>query len=401
MPHLFETGMSTLPRRLALTSMGWLALIAPGALTSFGAQDPPGEAGAQAEIHSIMSEEYDAFESARSEPDPERRAERLFEFIQKHPESPLIKQIRNEDYDGVVRVEQEYRAYYTVLGEPDAERRAAALFEFLARSPDSGFAARAGDDFLAALSSLYQDGKYEAVFELGERWLRGSPADVRVSSFAGNAALQLGRHAECAARLEPVYEASPAPALARQILACHLEAGHREKTVEWAEKTFAMPEFAGDYALRYDLATRLYAAGDLERAARYARLALESIDRAAMSDGENRDLVRKLVRVCRHIVAASLAERGDHAAAVAEYEKALASEKYAEGFYGIGLSLDSAKDIEGALPYYAAAELMGGPVAPRAKERLEIVYRTLHNDSLVGIDKVYRKARSLLGETPE
>jgi tetratricopeptide (TPR) repeat protein len=401
MPHLFETGISTLPRRLAFMSVGWLALIAPGPLASFGAQDAPGEAGAQAEIHSITSAEYDAFESARSEPDPERRAARLFEFIQKHPESPLIKQIRNEDYEGVERIEQEYRAYYAVLGEPDAEKRAAALFEFLARSPDSGFAARAGDDFLAALNSLYQDGKCETVFELGERWLRGSPADVRVSSFAGNAALQLGRHEECARRLEPVYAAEPAPPLARQILACHLEAGHREKTVEWAEKIFAMPEFAGDYALRYDLATRFYAARDLERAARYARLALEAIDRGPQSGGENAERTRNLVRVCHHIVAASLAEQGDHAAAVAEYEKALASEKYAEGFYGIGLSLDSAKDIEGALPYYAAAELMGGPIAPRAKERLEIVYRTLHNDSLVGIDKVYRKARSLLGETPE
>lgn len=376
-------------------------MIAPGTLPSFGAEDAPGTSGDQAEIHSITSEEYDAFESARSEPDPERRAERLFEFIQKHPESPLIRQIRNEDYDGVMKIEQEYRAYYALLGEPDGEKRAAALFEFLARSPDSGFAARAGDDFLAALNSLYQDGKYEAVFELGERWLQGSPADVKVSSFAGNAALQLGRHEECARRLEPVYAAEPAPPLARQILACHMHADDAKRTVAWAEKIFAMPEFAGDYALRYDLATRFYAARDLERAARYARLALESIDRSPQSGGENAEQTRNLVRVCRHIVAASLAEQGDHAAAVAEYEKALASEKYAEGFYGIGLSLDSAKDIEAALPYYAAAELMGGPVAPRAKERLEIVYRTLHNDSLVGIDKVYRKARSLLGEIPE
>ena len=401
MPHRFETGMSTLPRRLALMSAGWLALLAPGTLPSFGAEHAPGGTGAQAEIHSISSEEYDAFESARNEPDPERRAERLFEFIQKHPESPLIKQIRNEDYDGVMKVEQEYRAYYALLGEPDGEKRAAALLEFLARSPDSDFAARAGDDFLAALNSLYRDGKYEAVLGLGERWLQSRPADGKVSSFAGNAALRLGRYEECARRLEPVYEAAPSPDLARQIHGCYLETDNRPKMVEWGEKIFAIPEFAGDYVLRYDLATRFYATRDLERAARYARLALESIDRSPQSGGENAEQTRNLVRVCRHILAAALADKGDHAAAVAEYEKALASEQYAEGFFGIGLSLDSAKDVEGALPYYAAAELMGGPVAPRAKERLEVLYRTLHNDSLVGIDKVYRKARSLLGENPE
>ena len=39
---------------------------------------------------------------------------------------------------------------------------------------------------------------------------------------------------------------------------------------------------------------------------------------------------------------------------------------------------------------------MGGEEAPRAKSRLEVLYKALHNDTLIGIDKVYKKAKELL-----
>jgi hypothetical protein len=47
------------------------------------------------------------------------------------------------------------------------------------------------------------------------------------------------------------------------------------------------------------------------------------------------------------------------------------------------------------------AELLGGEDAARAKVRLEVLYRALHNDTLIGIDKVYKKARELLAETDD
>ena len=44
------------------------------------------------------------------------------------------------------------------------------------------------------------------------------------------------------------------------------------------------------------------------------------------------------------------------------------------------------------------AELMGGDQSPKAKARLELLYKALHNDTLIGIDKVYRKAKEALAE---
>ena len=84
--------------------------------------------------------------------------------------------------------------------------------------------------------------------------------------------------------------------------------------------------------------------------------------------------------------------------AVSTFKQAIGVERYAEGYYKIALVLDGQKKIEEAIPYYAAAELMGGEDAPKAKSRLEALYRALHNDTLVGIDKAYNKGKELLAE---
>ncbi len=47
--------------------------------------------------------------------------------------------------------------------------------------------------------------------------------------------------------------------------------------------------------------------------------------------------------------------------------------------------------------WYAKAELQGGEIAPKAKENLEQLYKALHNNTLIGIEKVYRRAK----EQPE
>ena len=101
-------------------------------------------------------------------------------------------------------------------------------------------------------------------------------------------------------------------------------------------------------------------------------------------------------RACHHIIAGNLLAMENFTEAIPEFEKAVEAEKYWEGYYGIGQCLDRMKEIEQALPYYAAAEIMGGENAHKAKDRLELLYRSLHNDTLIGIDKVYNKAKQLL-----
>ena len=52
--------------------------------------------------------------------------------------------------------------------------------------------------------------------------------------------------------------------------------------------------------------------------------------------------------------------------------------------------------IEDAILSFARSELQGGDIAAQAKDKLEQLYKAIHNDTTIGIDKIYRKAK----ETP-
>jgi tetratricopeptide (TPR) repeat protein len=137
---------------------------------------------------------------------------------------------------------------------------------------------------------------------------------------------------------------------------------------------------------------------NLPKASEYAQLTLKSADWAHPKDESSKEHLRKVRCTSHHIIVSELLERGNFSQAIAAFEAAIEAESYAGGYYGIGLCLDRKREIEDAFPYYAAAELMGGEEAQKAKERLEVLYKSLHNDTLVGIDKVYTKARELMAK---
>ena len=51
--------------------------------------------------------------------------------------------------------------------------------------------------------------------------------------------------------------------------------------------------------------------------------------------------------------------------------------------------------------YFAAAELYGGDLTAKAKENKEQLYKPLHNNSLIGIEKVMKRAQAILDKYPD
>jgi hypothetical protein len=58
-------------------------------------------------------------------------------------------------------------------------------------------------------------------------------------------------------------------------------------------------------------------------------------------------------------------------------------------------------DPETAPDYFAAAEFMGGPLTKLAKENKEKLYKPLHNGTLIGIEKVHKRAQAILDSYPD
>lgn len=53
--------------------------------------------------------------------------------------------------------------------------------------------------------------------------------------------------------------------------------------------------------------------------------------------------------------------------------------------------------IDEAILTFAKAEKQGGDIALKAKDKLEQLYKAIHNNTTIGIEKVYKKAL----ETPD
>ena len=90
-------------------------------------------------------------------------------------------------------------------------------------------------------------------------------------------------------------------------------------------------------------------------------------------------------------------EQKRYSEAIQAFKRALKAEKYGEGYYYVGqcLRLMDKNKIDDALPYLAKSEKQGGPIAAKAKAEMETLYRLMHNNTLVGIEKIYKKANEL------
>ena len=353
------------------------------------------DSGGQIQIFLIPEEEENAYRAAKREPDPQKRAQKLFEFIQKYPKSAFIQK---SDYEETKEIRDEYNAYYTAMQETGIEKRAAMLIEFLQKSPNSALAASVNQEYLHMLEDASQGKKYELLESLAEDWLKLHPHDRQTYAFIAEATLNLGEYQRCSECLEEIYKMQPSSSLAREILTVYRKANNLNKEVEWADRLFKMPEFQDDYMLRYDYVMLFSKSKDIHKAAEYAKLTLESAKIAKPQDPKAQEQLQKVLRACHHIIGVDLMERGNYSDAIFAFEEALKEERYPEGYYMIGQCLERQKEVEKAIDYYAVAELMGGEDASIAKARLELLYKALHNDTLVGIDKVYRKAKELLAE---
>lgn len=360
-----------------------------------GAAQPAVFESVEPQASYIDEEEEQAYRAAKNEPDAKKRADKLIEFLHKYPNTRLMEQ---SDYDEIKTLEDEYRTYYAAKQEPDFEKKAEMLTDFLLGNPQSALTENINSEYRLMLRELSQGKKYELLESLGEKWLKTHPKDMDVYAFVAEATMNLQKHERCAECLESIYEMQPSPTLAKEIYTAYQKSQNLAKETEWAEKLFKMPEFNDDYMLRYDFVMKYASSGNLPKAAEYAELTLKSLDMVARPDAKTQEQLNKLRRACYHVIASNLMEKGNYTEAISAFKRAIRAEKYAEGYYLIGLCLDNKKQVDDAISYYAIAEMMGGEDAARAKARLEVLYRAMHNNTLIGIDKVYKKAKELLAE---
>ncbi len=293
--------------------------------------------------------------------------------------------------------EDEYNAYDSASKEADPLKRGSMLIEFIQKYPKSKLMTYVDASFKTLLFECSNNKKYAELETLAEQWLKIHPNNFDTIARVAEAAEKLGHDEKCVQCLLELYKMQPTGSMAYNISQTYKKMNNRAKYIEWIETVFRYPEYESDYKLRLDL-VQLYAdAKDFTKAAEYARATLKSGDLVKQPDAATQEQLRKIRRACNDIIGRNLIEQDKYAEAIEVFQQALKAEKYGEGYYYIALCQRKQDKIDDAMLSYAKAELQGGEAAPKAKEQLEQLYKALHNNTLIGIEKIYKKAK----EQPE
>lgn len=289
--------------------------------------------------------------------------------------------------------EDEYNAYDAASKEPDFSKRGDMLLAFIDKYPKSSLMSYIKPAYENLLHECSQAKQFNLLGPLAEKWLKLNPGNIQTLAYIAEAAEKLGQDQKCVDTLEAIYKIEPSGAMAVNILQTYRKIKNQAKISEWTEKIFKMPEYDADFGLRYEFVTRYMQEKNTLKAAEYARLTLKSADLVKDPSKDVQDQIRKVRYACFLVIGTSLYEDGKFAEAIKNLQQSLQFEKHGEPYYYIGMCQWKQDQIEEALLSFARAELQGGEIAPQAKEKVEQLYKALHNNTTIGIEKIYKKAK--------
>jgi hypothetical protein len=298
--------------------------------------------------------------------------------------------------------EEEYEAYEKATKEPDTDKRAEMLMAYIDKYPESKLLPYIVNAMQTLLYEYQQGQKWEKLEPAAEKWLKYKPNELQTVGYIAESAQKLGHDAKYLEYALKIYEQRPAAGIAYHISQSYKKLGDDAKYTEWTLKLFSYPEFDGDFELRMIFVQRYADQKKYDKAAEYSQMALKSLEVAkkpdSVSEAKWREQTNAVRRACNYVIGVNHYEKERWTDAITSLMRALKAEKFDAAFYYIGLCQWKQNQVEDAMVSFAKAELLKGEMREQAKERLELLYKSVHNNTTIGIEKVYRKAQSELNE---
>ncbi len=294
--------------------------------------------------------------------------------------------------------EEEYDAYEAASKEPNFEKRGTMLLEFMQKYPKSSLVtAYARPAYENLLRECFEAKQYAALGPLAEKWLKLYPNSIQTLGYIAEAAQKLGNKQKYVDSLLAIYAQDPKGGYAVDIFRTYRELKNQAKIAEWTDKILKIPEYDTDFGLRFDFVQKFISEDNYPKAADWAELTLKSADLVKEPSKDVQEQLRKVRYACHLVMGTNQYKNDKFAEAIRSLRQSLKYEKHGEPYYYIGMSQWKLQQIEEATLSFARAELQGGAIASEAKQKVEQLYKGQHNETTVGIDKIYRKAK----EEPE
>jgi len=318
----------------------------------------------------------------------------------KQANGPAAETVQGEEEVGYTV--EEYEDYEKSTQEPDLDKRLEMLDAFIVKYPESKLMIYITNAYEQLIREYSNSEQWDKLITVAEQMLKTFPDNELAITGIAAAAQKLGDNQKFLDYALKIYEKTPDPALAYGISQAYNNLKNQDKYLEWTEKLFAYPEFNGEFNLRMLFVNKYFGEEKYDKAADYAQKALDSLKEAkkpaTVSDADWNKQVRQVRKSCYFVRGINYFENtNNYQGAIKEFQNAVNVEKYTDPYYYMGHCYWKLDQIEDAIDAFAKAYVLGGNLAPKAEEYVETLYKPLHNNSLVGIDKVYRRAKQELG----
>lgn len=308
---------------------------------------------------------------------------------------PAQQQEQEEPY-----TEEEWDAYDKSVKEPDLDKRATALTAFMDKYPKSKLQEYIVAAYQTLLFEHEKNQRYAKLGPLAEQWLKYYPGDLPSILAVAESARRLNQDQKFIEYGQKWFAAKPTANVAYFLAQAFKRTGDQAKYLEWTERCFSY--YPENVELRLVFVQKYSDEKNFAKAAEYAQLALKSLDIAkkpdTTSEADWNKWTTQIRRSNHYLIGIHLYDKDKFDEAIQAMTKALTYDKNFDwAYYYIARALWSLGKVEpDALVSFAKAELLKGEAASQAKEHLEKLYRANHNDTLVGVEKIYKTAREEL-----
>jgi tetratricopeptide (TPR) repeat protein len=315
---------------------------------------------------------------------------------------------KTDEYD-TPYTEEEYAAYEAATKEADPAKRLPLLNKFLKDYPKSTLK----DYILAAYKQMFQelyDKKQHALLAtVAEGYLANvDPNDMIAITLAAESYRSLNNHEKYLEYGQRVFNNKPTPDYAYSFAKSYEALKNEEKYVQWALKTMDMlPAQAGNIAIHIELLTRLMQINaekkQLGQAAGYAQKLVPLLETAPKPDSVTaaawKEYLNKESGRVWSLIGESHFEKERWKETMGAYQKVL---KYMPkndlAYYRIGLCYWKLDDPDLAIENFAIAHVLNGNFTKQSYEYLERLYKALHNNTTVGLNRALDTARKQIKE---
>lgn len=294
---------------------------------------------------------------------------------------------------------EEYKAYQDITAESDAVKKTGLVVKFMQEYPKSTLQQHVVAAFQGMMGELQKAQRWTQMVSCGEQFLKVAPGDAFTFSMMATGYQRGNNMKQFVVFGEKAYAHKPNGNLAYYLAKAYKDLQDDAHYMEWGEKALGL--LPDNHELLLDMAKANAKLNRQAQAAKYSKQAIKVLTTMAKPEGTDEKLWRDYVTgglATSYAIVGNVAyEQKDYPNAISNLESSL---KYYKrnglAYYYLGMSYWQQNKVDMAMLDLAKAYLLGGPSAAAAKQYLDNLYKSTHQQTLVGQERVIAKAKEEL-----